>query len=247
MKRQLIFLLTVATIAPSFFPAFADVTILLKNGRQIIAHNFREDGEMIKFHGYGGEISIDKSQIQAITPVDQAKRPQEAIFQSAPPTSPPARVPPLGEKKTASQVKEDKTIDRGKEVADQRIKEEEAYLQQMKKINNQLQELRGRYASETRGNTGLNPAFFTTEEAFRGHQEDLLSRLRDAQYKAQGLPSGRDVQSPPPSTNPPPAYTEKQKLLSEIRNQINELETARERLIAEMKQNKFDIESFTTE
>jgi hypothetical protein len=247
MKRTLTFLLTVATIGTSIFPAFADYTILLKNGRQITVQDFREEGGMIKFYGYGGEISIGKNQIHEIRSVGQAKRPEEATFQSAPATAPADRVPLLEQKKPASQVDEGKTINRSDELAERRIKEEAAYREQIKNYNNQLQELRDRYASETRGNTGSDPAFFTTEKAFRGHHEDLLSRLRDAQYKAQGLPSGRDVQSPPLSANPPPAYTEKEKLLSELRNQINDLELGRARLIAEMKQNKFDTDSLIVE
>ena len=124
---------------------------------------------------------------------------------------------------------------------------EDAYRQLIKKIDDQLKELRGRYAAETRGNTGVEPFLFTTEEAFRGHQEDLLSRLRDAQYKAQGLPSGGEAQSPPFSTNPPPAYTEKQKLLSDLRKQITELESERERVIAEMKRNDMDTSSLSSD
>jgi hypothetical protein len=241
MMPKLTLLFTAAAMVLSIVSAFADYTILLKNGRQVTVQNFREEGGMIKFYGYGGEISIAKNQIQAIRPASEVKRPEEAPFRSTPPATAAHRAPPSGQTKSASQVVEEKTI------AERRIKEEEAYQQQIKKINNQLQELRGRYATETRGNTGSDPAFFTTEEAFRGHQEDLLSRLRDAQYKAQGLPSGRDQQSPPFSTNPPPAYTEKQKLLSDLRNQLNELEMDRERLIAEMKQKKFDADSVFAE
>ena len=247
MKRKLTFLFTAATIVLSILPAFADYIILLKNGRQITVQNFREEGGMIKFYGYGGEISIVKNQVQEIRSVVQATRPEEATFQSAPATAAADRMPPVGERKIAAEVGQEKTINRANELAERRTKEQEAYEQKIKEYNNQLQELRGRYASETRGNTGSDPAFFTTEEAFRGHQEDLLSRLRDAQYKAQGLPSGRNQQSPPLSANPPPAYTEKQKLLSDLRNQINELEIGRARLIAEMKQNKFDTDSFTAE
>jgi hypothetical protein len=247
MKRTLTFLLTAATSVSFTFPTFADYTILLKNGRQITVENFREEGGMIKFYGYGGEISIVKNQVQEIRYFGHSKRPEKVMSESAPATAAADRMPPLGEKKTAKDIGQEKMIDRGNELAERRAKEQEAYQQKIKEYNNQLQELRGRYASETRGNTGSDPAFFTTEEAFKGHQEDLLSRLRDAQYKAQGLPSGSNVQSPPFSTNPPPAYTEKQKMLSDLRNQINELELARARLISEMKQNGFDTDSFAAE
>jgi hypothetical protein len=117
----------------------------------------------------------------------------------------------------------------------------------IKKIDDQLKELRNRYATETRGNAGSDPFLFTTEEAFRGHQEDLLSRVRDAQYRAQGLPAGGEAQSPPLSTNPPPAYSEKQKLLSSLRNQLHELESEREGVIAEMKRRDMDTGSLSLE
>jgi hypothetical protein len=129
----------------------------------------------------------------------------------------------------------------------EKAKEEQAYQEQVKQVTDQLKELRDRYATETRGNTGSDPVFFTTEEAFKGHQEDLLSRLRDAQYKAQGLPAGQRTQSPPLSANPPPAYTERQKSLSELRGQLSHLERERERLIQEMKQKHFDSGSMFLE
>ena len=87
------------------------------------------------------------------------------------------------------------------------------------------------------------PKLFTTEEEFRGHQEDLLSRLRDAQYRAQGLPSGADATSPPFSLNAPPAYSEKQKELSELRRRISDVENARQKLIDEMKAKNFETGS----
>jgi len=65
-------------------------------------------------------------------------------------------------------------------LAKQRAEEEKAYQQKIKERTDELRELRERYSLITRGNKGSEPSFFTTEEAFRGHQEDLLSRLRDA-------------------------------------------------------------------
>jgi hypothetical protein len=131
----------------------------------------------------------------------------------------------------------------GDQVAIKREDEEKAYLQKVKEINEQLKQLRDHYALITRGNKGSEPSFFTTEEAFRGHQEDLLSRLRDAQFRAQGLPSGGNATSPPFSLNAPPAYSEKQKELSDLRNRIGELEDQRQRLIDEMKAKNFDTAS----
>jgi hypothetical protein len=82
MKRRLTFPFTAATVILSIWPAFADYTILLKNGRQVTVQNFREEGSMIKFYGYGGEISIAKNQILAIRPVSEVTRPEKAISAS---------------------------------------------------------------------------------------------------------------------------------------------------------------------
>ena len=242
MNRIIILSLAAAVIVFSILPAFADYTILLKNGRKFITQSFREEGGMIKFYGYGGEISLRKDQIQAIRPASEAKPPTDEPFRSAPATVADHRMPDL---ERSNSPQEDKGVKKEREI--QSVKQEDAYHQRIKKIDDQLKELRARYATETRGNTGVDPIFFTTEEAFKGHQEDLLSRLRDAQYKAQGLASGGAAQSPPLSTNPPPPYTERQKLLSDLRNQIHALESEREVVIAEMKENNIDTGSLSPE
>lgn len=246
MTRVFIVSYAAAAIVLSNLPASADYTIVLKNGRQFNVQDFREEADRIKFHGFGGEISIPKNQIQTIKPAVGAKSPTEAPPRSAPVTVSKARVPVLDRTNPAPQSLTENIRSDAKEITKPDVKED-AYRQLIKKIDDQLKELRGRYATETRGNAGVDPFLFTTEEAFRGHQEDLLSRLRDAQYKAQGLPSGGDAQSPPFSTNPPPAYTEKQKLLSDLRKQITELESEREHVIAEMKRNHMDTGSLSSE
>ena len=219
----------------------------MKNGRRFNVQNFREEAGIVKLHGFGGEISIPKDQIQTIKPAVGAKSPTEAPLRSAPVTVPEDRVPALERTNTGTpQNPTENQRSEAKEITKPDVKED-TYRQLIKKIDDQLKELRGRYAAETRGNTGVEPFLFTTEEAFRGHQADLLSRLRDAQYKAQGLPSGGEAQSPPFSTNPPPAYTEKEKLLSDLRKQITELESERERVIAEMKRNDMDISSLSSD
>ena len=247
MKRAFIFAATAAVIVLSNHPACADYTVVLKNGRQFNVQHFREQAGRIRFHGFGGEISIPKDQIQAISPAGEARPATQAPPRSAPGTLSEDELPAIERKKPVAQKLSENPGSEEKEMPLRSIKEEDAYRQLIKKIDDQLKELRGRYATETRGNTGVDPFLFTTEEAFRGHQEDLLSRLRDAQYKAQGLASGGEAQSPPFSTNPPPAYTEKQKLLSDLRNRLHELESERERVIAEMKRNRMDIGSLSSE
>jgi hypothetical protein len=204
MKRTFIFSSAAAAIVLSNLPSAADYTIVLKNGRQFNVQNFRDEADVVKLHGFGGEISIPKNQIHTIRPAAEAKSAIEAPLRSAPATVPENRMPVLERTTTATQSPTEPRSET-KVITEPNVNEEDAYRQLIKKIDDQLKELRGRYAAETRGNTGVDPFLFTTEEAFRGHQEDLLSRLRDAQYKAQGLPSGGEAQSPPFSANPPPA------------------------------------------
>jgi len=247
MKRLIIFYSATAALFLNNLPLFADYTIVLKNGRRFNVQNFREEADIVKLYGFGGEISIPKDQIQTIRPAGEAKAVIEAPPRSARGTVSEDQVPAIEQKNAVTQNLADNPGSQEKEIPKPSVKEEDAYRQLIKKIDDRLKELRGRYATETRGNTGVDPFLFTTEEAFRGHQEDLLSRLRDAQYKAQGLPSGGQAQSPPFSTNPPPAYTEKQKLLSDLRNQITELESERERVIAQMKRNDIDTSSLSSD
>jgi hypothetical protein len=246
MKRLFLFYSATAALLLYNLPLFADYTIVLKNGRRFNVHNFREEAGVVKLHAFGGEISIPKDQIQAIKPAVGVKSPTEAPLRSAPVTGPGNRVPALERTDTGTQNLTENQRSEAKEITKPDAKED-GYRQLIKKIDDQLKELRARYAAETRGNTGVEPFLFTTEEAFRGHQEDLLSRLRDAQYKTQGLPSGSEAHSPPFSTNPPPAYTEKEKLLSDLRKQITELESERERVIAEMKRNGMDSSSLSSD
>ena len=224
--------------------ADAQYIVILKNGRQLAVQSYREDGAMIRFSGSAGEIAIGKDQVQTIRRAGPSDRSAVSSLDQGPPSSPPAATVPSPATAPASEAKPSAPSPATDEQApSSRAEEEKAYLKMVKELNEQLKELRERYALATRGNKGPEPVLFTTEEAFRGHQEDLLSRLRDAQFKAQGLPSGANATSPPFSLDPPPAYSEKQKELSELRNRIAELENRRERLIEEMKAKNFDTGS----
>ena len=223
--------------------AEAQYVLVLKNGRQITVQSYREEGSMIKFSSMGGDIAIGKDQVQSIRRAGEADRsavpspPVDRATPSTPPQLPSTVVKPAAARPSTPPLSSED------QIAKDRAEEEKLYQDKIKELTEQLKELRERYSLITRGNKGSEPSFFTTEEAFRGHQEDLLSRLRDAQYKAQGLPSGANATSPPFSLDAPPAYSERQKQLSELRTRIGELEKNRERLIAEMKAKKFETGS----
>jgi len=211
--------------------------IVLKNGREITVQSYVIEGAMIKFSGLGGEIAISKDQVETIRPASQSERatpPGLALdrLPTAQRQEPAAKPSPVKPGAPAEETKE--------QLAKRRAEEEKAYVQKVKDLTDQLRQAREQYSLATRGNKGPDPVIFSTEEAFQGHQEDLLSRLRDAQNRAQGLETGSEAKSPPLALNPPPAYSEKQKELSDLRSRMLQLETERQRLIDEMKARNFD-------
>ena len=243
MRRRVILSLTLVSIAACVLTAFADYTVVLKNGRRITAQSYREDAETIKLFSQGGEISIGRDQIASITRTDTSEGAGLRTAPAEPAPTPATREPAAQPRQQTSPAPEQTPASAEQKAAEQRTKEEKEYQQKIKGLTDQLRDLRERYSADTRGNKGREPAFFTTEEAFKGHQDDLLSRLRDAQNRAQGLPTGDESGSPPFALNPPPAYSEKQQELSERRRQIKDVETQRNRLIEEMKMKNFDTGS----
>ena len=241
--RKVTCILALLCVASWYGTTQAQYVLVLKNGRQISIQSYREEGSMIKFSGLGGEIAISKDQVQTIRRAgegDQIGPPSFAVDR-LPPTISPER-PPAPTKST--EVKPASvTPPIEEQQAKKRAEEEKAYQEKVKELTQQLKEMRERYSLITRGNSGPEPSFFTTEEAFKGQQADLISRLRDAQYKAQGLPTGSASQSPPFSLDAPPPYTAREKELSDLRARINQVENDRQKLIEEMKAKNFETGS----
>jgi hypothetical protein len=231
-------------VASWFGVVHAQYVLVLKNGRQITVQSYREDGAMIKFSGLGGEIAISKDQVQTIRRAGEADRAAPSLTMNPPPavisSEPP---PPPSAPSSVKAPSAPPPIPPEQQRARKRAEEEKAYEDKVRDLTAQLKDLRDRYSLITRGNKGPEPSFFTTEEAFRGQQEDLLSRLRDAQNRQQGLPTGSAATSPPFSLDPPPAYSERQKHLSDLRARISQTENERERLIDEMKAKGFETGS----
>ncbi len=226
--------------------ANAQYVVVLKNGRQITVQNYREEGGMVKFSGLGGEVAISKDQIQTIRGAgtsESAGTPSLSL-QNPPVSGSPAPSPAPS---VPSQAKAPPTVSADQQLAKKRAEEAKAYENKLKDLTQQLKELRERYALLTRGNVGPEPSFFTTEEQFKGQQNDLLSRLRDAQNRAQGLPTGSAATSPQFSLNPPPAYTPAQKELSDLRSRMNQIESDRQAIIEEMRAKGFEVGSLFLE
>ncbi len=262
-------MLTIPPLIPEV--VLAEYALVLKNGRRIVVESYREERGMVKFPGFGGEIGIAKEQIQTILTVGEGETRRTVIpgGESSLPGGPAVReeankpasgIGKVGERPQGkAQTPEDK-------LSEERAKEEKEYLRKVEEITEQIKAASQRYAVATRGNSGPEPSFFTSPEAFSGQQDDLISRLRDAQHNPLG-PSDAEppkflTPSPfsgvPPTTteiSPPlvgpgpradfplPSYTAKQKELSELRNQIGQLTQERERLIQQMRDKNFDTGS----
>src|ERR1051325_4083849 len=88
------------------FPAlaFAQYTVVLKNGRRITTQSYREEGNTIKIYGLGGEVALARDQVHSILRVDDRLRclclpswGRGPPVVSSPPAlpRPPPRPPPL--------------------------------------------------------------------------------------------------------------------------------------------------------
>ncbi|HXV84312.1 MAG TPA: hypothetical protein VEG60_31065 [Candidatus Binatia bacterium] len=226
-------------------PALADYALVLKNGQRIIAQSYRQEGRIIKFYSYGGEIGISKDQIQSIEKVGQAQ---------------PGAQPTQLQRAAADPSLTERTLSPEEEKA----KEERKYQQKLLKITSQLKEVRDRYSQLLRGTTSPQPSQLATEEQIKAAQADVISRFRDATSNPSE-PAPVRLLTPSPFSSLPPTIietqpparapttyenlptTETQKEFSELRNQANELEKEREQLINEMRQKGLSIGSLFLE
>ncbi len=97
MKRLLAtWVMTALLIYPSI--CMATYLIQLTNGKEFIISEYWEEGNQVKFYYYGGLITIDKDQIQAITESDKAY--VEEVLETKAPES-----PGIGAKQPAAETK----------------------------------------------------------------------------------------------------------------------------------------------
>jgi hypothetical protein len=244
VSRRLTILLAALLLPCWTTPALAEYAVHLKNGRRIIVQSYREEGPMIKFHTLGGEIGINKDQIQSIEKAAQMPPLQQTQLQG------PAVDPQAAEKPITPE--------------EQRAKEEHEYQQKLMEVTGQLKEVRDRYSQLLRGTTSAEPSQLVTEENIKASQADVISRFRDA-TSSPSEPAAVRLLTPSPFSSLPPTiveeqpparapttyenlpYNETQKEFSELRHQANELEKEREKLINEMRQKNMNVGSLFLE
>lgn len=273
--RNQLLLLVAGLLVACPGPLYAEYTLVLKNGRRVTVESYREEGGMIKFRGLGGEIGISREQIQSIlkagepqsrgmslsgterTPVEPATTGQEEKLEAS--KSPTGQAKGEG-KEGGATPGQDKVLTPEEKLAEERAKEEKEYQSKVSQLTEQIKAARDRYAIATRGSSGPEPTLLNSEEAIKARTDDLISRLRDAQYNPSGpsdaggikLSTPSSFSGVPPTTTelrpgavaprvdaPLPGYTNTEKALSDLRNQLNQLQKDRERLIEQMKQKNF--------
>lgn len=221
--------------------AFAQYTIVLKNGRRITVQTYREEGGMIKFFGMGGEIGIARDQVKTIVkPGEKEERgmvvgPGVEAIRAAPAEAKPAEKE-AAPSKTAEEPKlQEKALSPEEKQAEERAQEEKEYQRRVRELTQRVKAARDRYLLATRGSSSTEPTLLHTEEAMRARTDQLMSGLRDVQHNPSAPRDTVDV--------PPPAYSAKEKEISDLKNEIQRLEKERERLIEEMKQKNFETGS----
>ena len=205
--------------------AEAQHVIVLKNGRQITAQSYREEGSTVKIQGLGGEFGIPKDQIQSISKAGQGERPglniidletssrQTSIQQK--PSLPPAR-----DAKAPTSPAETKS------ATD--IEEEKEYQKRLAEVTEKLGAAREDYFKATQGGgTSSN----VSRDGMRAWTMDIASRIHDSQK----VPGGGGPPNTPPASPYAPNYTPKEKELSDLRIKIDDLQKERDNLIQEMK------------
>ncbi len=216
---------------------FANYTIVLKNGRRITVKSYREVDKMIKVRGMGGEFGIAKDQIESIIDtganeekgmvIPDSNRMQPTVTRRKASKNTPSR--------SSNEVSEGKVDEKKVAVPPTEQAEEAAYLRRIKEKTEQLSRLTNRYSSATGGSSGAQSGILDSQAAIKGRTADLQSRLKDAQRSRAATGSG----GTPRVNVAPPAYTAKEKELSQLRRQIVQAQKERDALIKEMQEKNF--------
>ena len=239
------------------FPAlaFAQYTVVLKNGRRITTQSYREEGNTIKIYGLGGEVALPRDQVQSILRGEEGQarglnlrdRPSG---DDSPSSADTPVAPATGRSATEGSPPPE----------DEKAKEENAYRKKVQDLTEELKAAQSNYFTASRGTDSPDPSVITTDDSIRRRTDDLNARLRDTQQNPGGGDGGPvRLESPspfvgqppaiteippgnvPPSVNPPPpGYTSSEQQLSDLRNRMTELTKQREQLIEEMKQKNLD-------
>lgn len=245
MKTYICLSLALALIGFWTAPAAAEYTLILKNGRRITVEHYREEKGVIKFNGLGGEIGISKDQVQAIR-AGKAEAPGDLDLTR--------KEAPAETIEGVSAAPEEGPGAKPQSPEDEQAKENKAYGEKIRSLNEQLKNARDRYSEEVRRSAGSDPVNILSEEQLKTRQADVDARLKNAQNNPSD-PTPVNLVTPSPFSSLPPTVTEvqpagrtvspfdapqtftnRERELLELRNQTLEIEKELERLTNEMRE-----------
>lgn len=161
---------------------FADYTVLLKSGGRITVKGYWEEKGMVKFHGLGGEIGIAVDQIQAIVRAGETARQGMVIAAIKSQVAGAAKEGlALGKLGSAVALTDERARDLRVEK-DLRAETEKGYQGMHDAVTGAIKSRTDLHWLLTRGKTTPDPTLLETLEALNGRINDLMSRLKDAQY-----------------------------------------------------------------
>jgi hypothetical protein len=207
--------LIIALSATSALTAWAEVTLVLKNGRRITAQSYREEGSTVKIQSSAGELGIPKDQIQSII-TGPTKEPGmnfsgldggagQTSTQKAPPPRPAS--PP-------------ETRDLGPTKIPISFEEQSGYQKRLAEVNRKLAAARQEYITASQGGGTASGA---TKDGYKALTADLMSRLKDRRGAAETEYEAQELQ------------------LRNLRLEIDALEKERETISQEMKAKNFPV------
>ncbi|HEY2986874.1 MAG TPA: hypothetical protein VGL11_04055 [Candidatus Binatia bacterium] len=268
MNRKIVVVLAATVILSTPSILLAQYTLVLKNGGKLTVQSYREEGQVTRVYSSEGELAIPRDQIQSIVRAGENQQPgaefrgEGSIEGEAGQGEQRASGQPPRQRSEAPAPDQSIAKDESRAESPPEVKpnEEEEYRKRVIDLTQKLRAARDRYALATRGSTGPEPSVPFYDEQIKARNDDLISRMRDVQQiqsKARfesGIelptPYGMTGEPPPllkpgpiverPTVGVAPEYTEKQRELSDLRNQIYQLEQERQKLIDEMKQKNFD-------
>ncbi|HEX9878626.1 MAG TPA: hypothetical protein VGB25_00360 [Candidatus Binatia bacterium] len=209
----------------------AEYTVLLKNGSRLTVKGYREEGDMLKVQGMGGEFGIPKDQIVSITKGASRTEKGLVVPDYSDYNPPPSQA--LDEGKEGGGPKAEAETE-GQKPAAAGNGEEKEYRRKIRELTETLDGLQQRYSEAARGRTGPEPGLLQGEGAIQARTADLQSRLKDAQREAGTAASRVDA--------PLPSYTPQERELSDMRKEIIRLREERNALIQEMKRKNLTTE-----
>jgi hypothetical protein len=199
----------------------AQYTLVLKNGRRITVQAYREEANMIKFNGAGGEIGIARDQVQSILRVGQPEG--RGLDLRDVPAGDAAEPSEEGQKQSARSAEETrKSAVEPREIFPEaeRAKEEGEYQAKLINITSELDTLKNRYLLATRG--GDSEADTAPQKAMEAWAAELSSKIKDSVNR------------------PLSEYSPKEREFSELRDQIDQLQKEREKVVQQMNERGFE-------